>query len=41
MMVRHPDGARVGEEAGEALCKLREEATWSTWMEEGGSDGAS
>jgi histone H3/H4 len=39
-IARHPGGARVREEAEEALCKLREEATWSTWMEEGGSDGA-
>ncbi|XP_066344366.1 protein VACUOLELESS GAMETOPHYTES-like [Miscanthus floridulus] len=40
MTVRHPGGAGVGEEAVEALRKLREEAAWSTWMEEGGSDGA-
>jgi hypothetical protein len=38
--VRHPVGAGVEEEAEEALHKLREEAAWSTWVEEGGNIGA-
>ena len=35
MAARHPNGIRVGEETGEALCELREEMEWSAWVEEG------
>jgi hypothetical protein len=30
----------VGEEVGEALCELREEAAWSAWVEEKCSSGS-
>ena len=37
MAAGRPGSTGVEEEVGEALCKLREEAAWLAWMEEGGA----